>query len=125
MYQLEVGSSLQHAEQSAGPELGLPYDLTPEEYAQLQDPVKVAVALKIERMQQAFENTEALFTNLTEVTNLDRDKLIAANKFLVQMHNGDKYAELVRTEKGLLFGLTSYGQDYLDANIGKLRYGST
>jgi hypothetical protein len=123
MYQLEAGTNKTDYE-ALSSELNLPYGLTVEEYMQLPGSLRVAVALKGERMQQTFKDADTLMANLAEETNLQRDELIAANKQLVQPHNGDKYAELIRSDDGLRFVLHPYGQDFLEAGISRLRYGS-
>jgi len=116
------------SEQLSG-ELHLPYDLTSEELHALPNAAQVGVGLLTERMNgRFFANSNDLYTATAEATALDEDSIKAAFRDLSGWRGGKnqlRYAELVRGEEGISFQLTSDGQEWLDEQVGKIRFGTS
>jgi hypothetical protein len=125
MYQPETGGTASIDHQELSSELHLPYDLTAAEFAQLPDTAKLMVGYQTERMQQMFKRNDEFLTALSEVTDLDREKIFAINSQLVKYNKDQvRLAETVRTEEGFRFQLTTDGLQQLDETIGALRFGT-
>jgi hypothetical protein len=83
------------------------------------------VGYQTERMQQMFKRNDEFLTALSEVTDLDREKIFAINSQLVKYNKDQvRLAETVRTEEGFRFQLTTDGLQQLDETIGALRFGT-